>query len=63
MASYYGLMIDAAGTVRDIQALDCADHFAAVETARAALLQSPDYESAEVWRHGTRLGKVVRPSY
>jgi hypothetical protein len=60
MASYYGLMLDAGGTIRAIRTIKCVNDVAAVETARGALLRSPRYEAAEVWRHGERVGKVLR---
>ena len=60
MASYFGLMLDAGGTIRAIRTIKCVNDLAAVETARGALLRSPRYEAAEVWRRGERVGKVRR---
>ena len=61
MTVYYGLMLDGSGTIRGIRTLDCDDDLAAVDTARDALLKVRQYDAAEVWRHGVKVGKVLRP--
>jgi hypothetical protein len=62
VATYLWLMLDAAGTIREICTMHCADDAAALAMAQSALVQFDRYDAAEVWRSSQRIGKVRRPN-
>jgi hypothetical protein len=62
MTKYWVFLLDRQGTIRSFKPLECADDQNALELAREACAEAPQYRGFELWQENRRVHpRIVAP--